>query len=202
MSRAAAAILDSGSFTQTAYLGLGGNVGARAEHLTRALFALAIHPEIRISRVSSLFESQYVGPGKQGHYLNACVLAETCLAPGVLLTVLKGVEQRHGRGSNGHMAPRPLDLDILLFGGIISSGPDLVLPHPRLRDRLFVLQPLAEIAPDLVFPDSRETVAAACAKIRRKDGPWVRSWSGEEAWPVIRRETEEDWRAALAVHCR
>ena len=196
------AALPAGDFSQVAYLGLGGNVGHRDRHLSRALFALATHPEISVTRVSRLYESQYVGPGSQADFLNACVRINTRLAPRVLLAVLKSLEQRHGREMAGHMRPRPLDLDILLMDGIIAFDPDLTLPHPRLRERLFVLAPLAEIAPDLEFPDSCETVAAACAKIRRKAGPWVRPWSERSGWPARGRETQEDWRAALAIHCR
>jgi len=184
------------------FLGLGGNIPSRLGHLQRALFALATHPEIRLAAVSRLYESQYVGPGEQAPYLNACVEVRTFLAPRVLLSVLKSTEQRHGRRPGSHLQPRPLDLDILLYGELTSDDPRLTLPHPSLRERAFVLEPLADIAAGLHFPDSQETVAAACARIRAGDGPWVRVASGRELLPRGGNGGEADWRAALALHGR
>ena len=159
---------------ETVFLGLGGNMGDRLEHLRRALVDLRTHPEIEVAQVSRVYESEFVGDGTQQPYLNACAEVRTRLAPRVLLTVLKSVESRHGRPEGSHLQPRPLDLDILLFGDRVADEDALTLPHPRLRERAFVLEPLAEIAAGRKFPDSSETVAAACAKIRRKGGPWVR----------------------------
>jgi len=190
------------------YLGLGTNMGDRLCQLRRGLFALATHPEILVRAVSRVFETQYVGEGEQDPYYNACVEIETALSPTVLLAVLKGTEEREGRAAAGHLLPRPIDLDILLFGDRILTGPKLRVPHKGMRDRAFVLEPLAEIASAREFPDSGETIAAACAKIRRKSGPWIRPLVTPGLLPPMANEpsrwelNKEDWRAALAVHCR
>jgi 7,8-dihydro-6-hydroxymethylpterin-pyrophosphokinase len=124
------------------------------------------------------------------------------LAPRVLLTVLKGTEARQGRAAGGHLLPRTIDIDILLYDKALRKSPELSLPHARMRERAFVLEPLCEIAPREKFPDSGETIAEACAKIRRKSGPWIRV---REDAPLVEPRADgnkEDWRAALAVHCR
>jgi len=185
---------------------MGTNLGDRAGHLARALFALATHPELDITGVSRIYETEYVGPGTQDPYLNACAALETRLAPRVLLAILKGTEQRQGRSPGGHMQPRPIDLDILLFGELVTGAPGrregLVLPHPEIRERAFVLEPLAELAGEVKFPDSGETIRSACAKIRRKSGPWIRVRTDLDLCNALPDNNKEDWRAALAVHCR
>ena len=203
---------DLGGVPESVLLGLGTNMGDRLRHLRRALFALATHPEIGVCAVSRVYETEFVGEGEQDPYYNACVEVETGLSPAVLLAVLKSAEEREGRPPAGHMLPRPIDLDILLYGDRILAGGGLQVPHKNMRDRAFVLEPLAEIAPGRIFPDSGETIAAACAKIRRKSGPWIRPVAGEGLLPSgppgplrrdrIRDRNKEDWRAALAVHCR
>ncbi len=169
---------DPAPAARVAYLGLGSNQGDRLAHLRAAVFALARHPEIEVTAVSPVFESEYVGPGAQAPYLNACAEIRTALPPPVLLAVLKGMESRHGRPPDGHLRPRTLDLDILLYGEAVSGDPRLTLPHPRLRERRFVLAPLREIASQVRLPDSGETVAAACARIDGRGGPWVRRLAG------------------------
>ena len=186
---------------ETVFLGIGGNIGDRIKNLRRAMLSLMQHPEIEITCFSRVWESEYVGLGEQESYLNACVQINTILTPMQLLIDLKKIEKQQGRLSNGHNLPRPVDLDILLFGEIISADPNLTLPHPRCRDRAFVLEPLSEIAGQKKFPDSGETVASACAKIRRKRGPWVKEYQEEKLLPCAADATKEEWRAALAVHC-
>lgn len=187
---------------ETVFLGLGANVGDRAHHLQEAVFSLATHPEIQVRAVSRVYETQYVGPGSQEPYLNACLELRTSLEPPVLLAILKGAEQRQGRRPDGHMLPRPIDLDILLFGRRVLEGPPLTVPHPRMRERAFVLDPLAELAGTEIFPDSGETIESACANIRRKSGPWVKIRPDFELDKYLPDNNKEDWRAALAVHCR
>ena len=194
----------------TVWLGLGGNMGDRLGHLRRAVLALGLHPEIAPVRASRIYETAYVGPGRQDPYLNACLEIRTSLAPAALLGVLKGLEERHGRGPDGHMRPRPVDLDILLWRGRRVDTPRLTVPHPRLAARAFVLVPLAELAGDEIFSDSGETIRAACAKIRRKSTETVRLLRDAAGKIVpllpdgsgLEGPTKEDWRAALAVHCR
>ncbi len=187
---------------EVVYLGLGTNLGDRVDHLRQALFALATHPEIQVTAVSRVYETEYVGPGTQDPYLNACVQLRTRLRPRILLTVLKGTEQRQGRQADGHMKPRPIDLDILMFGQRVMDGPGLALPHRQMRDRAFVLEPLAELAPHEKFPDSGETIASACAKIRRKSGPWIKARVDVDLGNSLPDNNKEGWRAALAVHSR
>jgi len=192
------------------WIGLGSNMGDRLGYLRRAVFALAVHPEIEVRKGSRIYETEYVGPGTQERYLNACLELETFLEPGVLLAVLKGVEERFGRMPAGHMKPRPIDLDILLWRGRTSSDAGLTIPHPRARERGFVLEPLAELAPQEIFPDSGETIGIACAKIRRKSRAAVRLLASVDGSPVRLlpggsgscEPTREECRAALAVHCR
>lgn len=156
------------------YLGLGSNLGARLNHLKTGLAALAVHPRLVVDRVSGVWESEYVGPGHQGPYLNAAVRLHTDLTPAVALSVCKGIEAEAGRTPDSHLQPRTLDLDLLFFGTTLQADCEPYLPHPRLAERAFVLGPLAEIAPGLRLPDSRETVSDAYAKIRRKRGAWHR----------------------------
>ena len=186
----------------TVYLGLGANQGRRTHNLRHGLAGLALHPEIALEAVSNVYETQFVGEGSQDPYLNACAAIRTHLPPRVLLSVLQSIELRCGRKPDGHMLPRPLDLDILLYEDRVQLDADLVLPHPRLRERAFALVPLAEIAPGVQFPDSYETVAEVCAKIRRKDGPWLRLRDDIQLIPQTANGHKEDWRAALAVHSR
>ena len=132
----------------TVYIGLGSNLGDRRRNLEAALEALRAHPQITVSAVSSLLETDPVGgPPGQGKFLNAAAEIETDLAPEALLEELKRIEHALGRRPGPRWGPRPMDLDILLYGEEILETGTLVIPHPRLRERLFVLAPLAEIAP-------------------------------------------------------
>ncbi|MFO7655178.1 MAG: 2-amino-4-hydroxy-6-hydroxymethyldihydropteridine diphosphokinase [Candidatus Krumholzibacteriia bacterium] len=189
-------------FPLAAYLGLGANQGDRLGQLRRALFALLTHPELRVKRVSPVYETEHVGFEVQPPHLNACAAVETSLAPRVLLAVLKSTEQRLGRRPHSHLAPRPIDLDILVYGDRILHSDALTVPHPRLAEREFVLRPLADVAPRLVLPDRGETVTVACARITDRGGPWVRLHEGHPLLPDGPGGAEEDWRASLAVHCR
>jgi len=152
------------------FLALGSNQGERLEHLQGAVLELDAHPEISVLIVSGVFETEFVGPGEQDPYLNACLSLKTALKSRALLTILKGIEHHHGRRSQGHMLPRPLDLDILLYGNEVRADSDLQLPHPRMTQRAFVMEPLAQIAPDEIIPNLGETVGQLCAKIRQKSG--------------------------------
>ncbi|MBD3221528.1 2-amino-4-hydroxy-6-hydroxymethyldihydropteridine diphosphokinase [bacterium] len=184
-------------------LGLGGNLGDRRAHLRWGLYGLACHPGIRLNRVSRPWESGYVGPGgDQPAYLNLVCTGRTRLAPESLLAVAKALEASRGRRPGTHMLPRPLDIDILIHGDARRADPGLTLPHPRLAERGFVLGPLAEIAPETVLPDSGETARAAWARIQAEPQEGLRPWP--EPIVSVRRDDggEEDWRAALAVHCR
>jgi 2-amino-4-hydroxy-6-hydroxymethyldihydropteridine diphosphokinase len=144
------------------YLGLGSNQGDRLRHLVEALPALAAEG-VRPLRTSRVYAGPYVGPGApQPEYLNAVVEAETRLQPLALLRAAKAVEARHGRRPASHCMPRPLDIDILLYGGWRIRHPRLVVPHPRLEERRFVVEPLCELGPPAARP------ALVLAELRRR----------------------------------
>lgn len=155
----------------TVYVALGSNLGDRAAELRAGLAALAAHPQIAVQEISSVWESAYVGPGDaQPDYLNACARVATDLEPRALLAALKAIERARGRTGETHLRPRTLDLDILLWGAQHVDAPELEIPHPRLGERAFVLEPLAELDPELVPPDWGQTVADRCAMIRAAEG--------------------------------
>jgi len=183
-------------------IGLGGNVGDRLAHLQSAVRGLAEHPGFVFVRASGVWETEYVGGGEQAPYLNACVALQTHLRPAAVLAVCGELERAAGRAPDTHLLPRTLDLDLLLHGAFAGVDGPAQVPHPRVRARAFVLEPLAEIVPGLRFPDSGETVAVACANIRRKPGPWLRPRTDLALVPGDRAPGGEVWGAAVAVHRR
>lgn len=151
-------------------LALGSNLGDRAAHLQRAVDALAAHPRIEVTAVSPWIETEPVGgPPGQGAYLNGALLLETDLAPERLLELLLAIELQEGRDRTQAVrdAPRTLDLDLLLYGARSIDSERLCVPHPRLEERLFVLEPLARIAPELRLPRSGRTVRERLAEFGR-----------------------------------
>jgi 2-amino-4-hydroxy-6-hydroxymethyldihydropteridine diphosphokinase len=131
-----------------AYLGLGSNLGDRRAHLERAVELLALHGDV--AGVSPLYETEAVGGPPQGPYLNAVVALETDDGPRALLTRCAELEADAGRVRTVRWGPRTLDADVLLVGSRSVEEPDLVVPHPRLWERRFVLAPLRDLAPELV----------------------------------------------------
>ena len=142
-----------------AYVALGANLGDPAATVLAAFAALANLPESRVSHGSSLYRTAPVGLTDQPEFVNAVAELETTLAPEALLNALFDIEERFGRVRAEKNGPRTLDLDLLLYNDQFIDLPRLTLPHPRLHLRAFVLQPLAEIAPQLAIP-GRGTVAA------------------------------------------
>jgi 2-amino-4-hydroxy-6-hydroxymethyldihydropteridine diphosphokinase len=135
-----------------AYVGLGSNLGDRAASLREALAGLAATPGVARVVASSLYETEPVGP-PQGRYLNAVAALDTTLGAEALHARLAELERAAGRERGAERnAPRTLDLDLLLFGDACIDTPALVVPHPRLHERAFVLVPLAEVAADVVHP--------------------------------------------------
>jgi 2-amino-4-hydroxy-6-hydroxymethyldihydropteridine diphosphokinase len=155
------------------WLGLGSNQGDRLHHLNSLVRFVRNHPGIQLVSCSRVYETQYVGPGHQDDYLNACVEISSSMDPLTMLEEFQSLERSLGRISDGHMKPRPLDVDFLLVDDWELADPRLVAPHPRMNERLFVLQPLSDLAPRKKIPNSGETVASLCAKIKRKDGSAV-----------------------------
>lgn len=142
-----------------AYVALGANLGDPATTVRAALGALANLPESRVVRSSSLYRTKPVGIADQPEFVNAVAQLKTTLRPEALLDALLDVEQRFGRIRAEKNGPRTLDLDLLLYDDQFLELPRLTLPHPRLHLRAFVLQPLAEIASNLIIP-GRGNIAA------------------------------------------
>ena len=141
----------------TVAVALGSNLGDRRAHLDFAVSRL--ESLLRHLRVSSYRETDPIGvPDAQPQFLNAAAVGETRVGPRVLLDALLAIERDRRRERPFPGAARTLDLDLILHGPTIVAEPDLIVPHPRFRDRLFVLEPLAEIAPDLVDPVTGRTV--------------------------------------------
>jgi 2-amino-4-hydroxy-6-hydroxymethyldihydropteridine diphosphokinase len=140
-----------------AYVGLGANLGDRERTLREALEALAAEDGVEVVAVSTVRETEPVGVGEQPLFPNGAVELGTTLTARELLEVLLAVEQRFGRvRAPGEHGPRTLDLDLLLYGDEVIEEPGLTVPHPRLHERRFVLEPLAELAPGLVVPGRGE----------------------------------------------
>jgi 2-amino-4-hydroxy-6-hydroxymethyldihydropteridine diphosphokinase len=137
-----------------AFVGLGSNLGDREATIRSALAELGATPGIEVRAVSQLRETDPVGYVDQPRFLNGAAELETTLEPRELLAVLLGIERRFGRdrAAGPRFGPRTLDLDLLLYDDLVLAEPGLELPHPRLHERLFVLEPLAELDPDLDLP--------------------------------------------------
>lgn len=157
----------------TAYLGLGSNLGDRQANLDRALEVLS--QRLRLGQVSSTYNSEPVGNVDQPRFLNLVCQINTLLTPTGLLALAKGIEARLGRTSPSG-APRPIDIDILFYGDQVVKTPELVIPHPRLTERAFVLVPLVEIAPDLVHPVNGKTAKELLKAMKEVQG--VFKWEG------------------------
>jgi 2-amino-4-hydroxy-6-hydroxymethyldihydropteridine diphosphokinase len=144
-----------------AYVALGANIGDRSGFVQAGFAALAELPLTRCVVKSSIIETDPVGPVPQGRYLNAAAGLETFLPARELLDHLQGIERACGRdrSASARWGPRTLDLDLILYGQESIHEPGLIVPHPRLHERLFVLIPLAEIAPDVPVPPDGRTPA-------------------------------------------
>ncbi len=165
-----------------AYLSLGSNLGDRRRNLQIAASAIERLEKVDIVAVSSLYETSPVGgPQDQPDYLNAVVLIETSLPPRELLRELQAIENTAGRVRGERWGPRTLDLDILTWGDISLTGEELVIPHPRLYERLFVLAPLLEIGVIQSTGIDEELAAARAAEIEKR---------GEQSVVVV---ADADW---------
>jgi 2-amino-4-hydroxy-6-hydroxymethyldihydropteridine diphosphokinase len=153
----------------TAYIGIGSNLADPRAQVERALQSLARMPESRLLRFSHLYRSAPWGLPDQPEFVNAVAAIETALSPQALMQTLLAIEREAGRDRRGERwGPRILDLDLLLYGGLMLAEPGLQLPHPHLHERAFVLLPLAEIAPHLDVP-GRGPISALLAHIDTAD---------------------------------
>ena len=153
---------------ETVYIGFGSNVGDRVDFCDRAVTLLSLLPHSQVTGISLLYEAEPVNDHAQpgdGWFLNGVVQLETDLTPRSLLTVLREIERALGRDEDNRSGPRTIDLDILFYGNRVIHETDLVVPHPRLHDRRFVLMPLNELDPLLVHPSLQRTAAQLLAEL-------------------------------------
>ncbi len=142
-----------------AYIAVGSNLGDRESIIQSAIRAIQVHEDLEIVLVSAMIETSPVGDIEQGAYLNGMIHLRTSLDARDLLSVMLGIESAHGRDRDHEQrwGPRTLDLDLIVFGDRVIDEPGLVVPHPRMHERLFVLEPLTEIAPDIMLPVHNQT---------------------------------------------
>ena len=153
--------------TITVYFSIGSNLGNRQENLDRALKLLS--ERMRIGKVSSIYDTEPIGPVSQPRFLNLACEAVTRLTPEGLLALVKGIELKMGRYSRSG-EPRIIDIDILLYGDQVVNAKDLVIPHPSMAERSFVLIPLAEIAPDVIHPVLKQKIKDLNKAIKEVQG--------------------------------
>ena len=155
-----------------AYIGLGSNIGDRFANLFDALGLLVNDSVLR--KVSSVYRTEPQGYKQQPDFLNCVVEADTDLGPMRLLKNVKNIEQLMGREATFRNGPRLIDLDVLLYNDEVIDMPDLIVPHPRLQERAFMLVPMCEIAPEVVHPVLHQTMKEILRGL--KDGCAVEKW--------------------------
>jgi 2-amino-4-hydroxy-6-hydroxymethyldihydropteridine diphosphokinase len=141
----------------TAYIGLGSNLGDRRENLVQALDLLA--PGMKILERSSIYDTAPQENPDQPRFLNMVARVATTLEPEQVLALAKSIEAKMGRTTTRPNSPRPIDIDIIFYGNHVCHSPSLVIPHPAIARRAFVLVPLAEIAPRLKHPVTKQTIS-------------------------------------------
>jgi GTP cyclohydrolase-4 len=150
------------------YLGLGANIGNRTQNFEKALDMLSQGAQVK--QVSSFYETEPIGYSNQPQFLNAVCRISTSLSPEQLLALIKEIEATLGRKPSFRNAPRPIDIDILFYDEQIINSKELIIPHPRIEERAFVLIPLAELAPDMVNPANDKKVSEMLDNVEGRDG--------------------------------
>jgi len=151
-------------------ISLGSNIGDRAAYLAAALHAINARPDCALVSVSSVYRTLPWGKTDQGEFLNLCAIIDTRLGALSLLDVVKGLERTLGRTEGERWGPREIDIDLLVMEDVTRESDALTLPHPRMAERLFVLTPLAEIAPGLVLAGRRVDGLAAALQTKAGAG--------------------------------
>lgn len=151
-----------------AYIAVGSNMGDRTALIKQAEDSVQKVPGIYFKKKSSLYETEPVGGPLQGKYLNGVWEIETDLEAGTLMRELMKIESTLGRVRKEKNEPRPIDLDILFYGDKVIHSKDLSVPHPRLHERWFVLKPLADVCPDFIHPENKETVREMLAHLNNR----------------------------------
>lgn len=135
------------------FIGVGSNEGDRFKEISDALTALAANDAVRLVQVAPIIETEPVGGPAQARFLNTVIEIETRLQPMALLNALKAIEKKQGRDFTApRWSARPIDLDILLYDSLVLATAELSIPHPRMHERSFVLQPLLQLAPQVIHP--------------------------------------------------
>ncbi|MBQ9180076.1 MAG: 2-amino-4-hydroxy-6-hydroxymethyldihydropteridine diphosphokinase [Firmicutes bacterium] len=158
------------------YIGLGSNMGDKGEFLYGAIDALGAHPDIEVKKISTLIETKPYGNEKQDDFLNGAIKVETMLSPMDLLDVCQKLEDEAGRERTEHWGPRTLDLDILCFDDEIIETERLVVPHPDMMNRDFVLRPMTEIASKFVHPVTGKTMGRMMVELHEKEDKVPKRW--------------------------
>ncbi|MFY4777255.1 2-amino-4-hydroxy-6-hydroxymethyldihydropteridine diphosphokinase [Metabacillus sp. RGM 3146] len=167
----------------TCYLGLGSNIGNRENYLKMAIESLKNEPAVKVGRLSSIYETDPVGYVDQEPFLNMAAEVFTSLKPEELLDVTRSIEEKLGRKRDIKWGPRTLDLDILLYNHENIETEQLIVPHPRMSERAFVLIPLKEVYPHVNIPNCSKPISVIIDQLSDKEG--VRLWklkNGEDAF--------------------
>ena len=148
-------------------IGIGSNLGDKEKNIIESIWQL--RKKCRIRKISPIYKTEPVGYKNQDWFLNCALEAETKLKPDELLVFLKSIEKRLGRRRVIINGPRIIDLDILFYDGLVLESADLIIPHPRLHDRLFVLEPLNQICPKLVHPILNKTIKRLASDLEKTE---------------------------------
>ncbi|MCD8230814.1 MAG: 2-amino-4-hydroxy-6-hydroxymethyldihydropteridine diphosphokinase [Clostridiales bacterium] len=152
----------------TAYLSVGSNMGDRVAQIQQGLQRLSENPQLRDVKVSSFLETEPYGYTEQGKFVNAAIVLKTLYTPYELLRFLQKIEEKAGRKREIHWGPRTLDLDILFYDNEILEQSDLIVPHPDMENRLFVLDPLAELCPGKIHPVLGKSILRMRDELRKR----------------------------------